>query len=198
MWKTIIGLIAGAIAIAVIVVISRDQSSTELAGNAGPTCSEAAKQVVNFDPVAPPKPFTQGQFLADGQTPRTIAYYRGQGVVLNFWATWCAPCVREMPSLLRLKAKIAEQGIQVVPLSEDLKGAPVVRKFYAQHKLAGFEILLDKGGEILRASNIRGLPTTLLIDRAGKEVGRVTGPLEWDQPKAVALVRACLGKAAGS
>jgi hypothetical protein len=102
-----------------------------------------------------------------------------------------------MPSLLRLKAEIAKDGIQVLPLlSEDIKGAPLVRKFYDKHELGDFEVLVDKGGKILRASAVRGLPTTLLIDRAGREVGRVTGPLEWDQPNAVALVRACLGKEA--
>ena len=77
-----------------------------------------------------------------------------------------------------------------------IKGAPLVRKFYDKHELGDFEVLVDKGGKILRASAVRGLPTTLLIDRAGREVGRVTGPLEWDQPNAVALVRACLGKEA--
>ncbi len=198
MWKTIIGLVGGAIVIAVIVVISRGQSSTELAEGRSPACSKAANGVIGFDPMIPPKPFTTTEFIAGEATPRTIAHYQGQGVVLNFWATWCAPCVREMPSLLRLKAKIAKLGIQVVPISEDLKGAPVVSKFYAKHKLSDFEILVDKGGKILRTTGARGLPTTLLIDGAGREVGRVTGPLEWDQPPAVALVRACLGKKAAS
>ncbi len=198
MWKTIIGLIAGAIVIAVIVVISRNQSSTELAGAAGPTCSEAAKNVVSFDPMAPPKPFTEAQFTLNGKTPRTIAHYKGKGVVLNFWATWCAPCVREMPSLMRLGAKVAKDGIKIVLLSQDFKGAPVVKKFFDKLKLTDFEVLADKKGAILRQSSARVLPTTLLIDGAGNEVGRVTGPLEWDEPNAVALVRACLGKKAAS
>ena len=80
----------------------------------------------------------------------------------------------------------------MLPLSQDLKGAPVVKKFYQDHKLAAFPVLIDTGGVILRQAGVRGLPTTLFIDAGGREIGRVTGVLEWDAREVADLVRACL------
>lgn len=141
-----------------------------------------------------------GQSLAalafsEGGEPRTIADYRGRGLVVNFWATWCAPCVREMPALDRLHATLAPDGIAVLALSEDFKGAPVVRKFYARNGIAHLPVATDRRGRLVHRLGIAGLPTTILIDAAGSEVGRVVGPAEWDAPEVVSFVRACVGPA---
>jgi thiol-disulfide isomerase/thioredoxin len=135
----------------------------------------------------------QVPFVEGADTARTIADYRGRAVVLNFWATWCAPCVREMPSLDRLQAEVSGEGIEVLTLSEDRGGAPVIKRFYKKLGIRNLPVLVDKRGEVLRKLRVRGLPTTLLIDARGNEVGRVVGPTEWDSPEALALVRGCLG-----
>lgn len=131
-------------------------------------------------------------FFDDGDRARTLAEYRGRGIVLNFWATWCAPCVEEMPALDRLRKALADAGIEVLAVSEDFQGAPVVRKFHAEKAIRHLPILVDKRQKLARSVNLPGLPTTLLIDRAGREVARLVGAAAWDAPEAVAFLRRCL------
>jgi len=124
---------------------------------------------------------------------RRLTDYKGQGVVLNFWATWCAPCVREMPQLDRLRALLKGTGINVLAVSEDRKGVPVAKKFFETNKLHDLEVLVDPGGKLLRSLKVRGLPTTVLFGEDGLERGRVTGIAEWDSNEVVAFIRKCLG-----
>ena len=149
--------------------------------------ASAHDDVHNFQPARPPQPVPGLSFYEDGETARTISDYRGSGVVMNFWATWCAPCVREMPSLDRLQAQAP--GIRVLALSVDRGGAPVVETFYRKHGIANLDVLVDKGAKLMRKLRVRGLPTTLLIDADGNEMGRVVGPAEWDSGSLRALIR---------
>ncbi len=131
-------------------------------------------------------------FFEDGERERRLSDHRGRGVVLNFWATWCAPCVEEMPALDRLSALLADGGIDVLALSEDFQGVKAVKPFYAKHGIETLAVLIDKRGQLVRSLGTRGLPTTVLYDAEGREVGRVVGPAEWDAPETVAFLRACL------
>ena len=124
---------------------------------------------------------------------RRLTDLRGRGIVLNFWATWCAPCVREMPQLDRLKGLVSGNGVDVLAISVDRQGASVVKKFYATNKLHDLDVLVDKGSTLIRSLKGRGLPTTVLFNKNGQEVGRVTGIAEWDSSEAVAFIRRCLG-----
>ena len=110
----------------------------------------------------------------------TLNALKGQGVVLNFWATWCAPCVREMPALDNLAAKLKDRGVRVVTLAEDRKALELVPPFYTDRGIQNLDIYYDLKSELSRAMSIEGLPTTLLISADGREIGRVQGPLEWD------------------
>ena len=139
--------------------------------------------------LAPDTAFVDGA----GKT-RRLTDLKGRGIVLNFWATWCAPCVREMPQLDRLKGLVAGNDIDVLAVSQDRQGVPLVKKFYASNKLNDLEILVDKGSALIRSVKGRGLPTTILYDKKGAEVGRVTGIAEWDSPEIVAFIRRCLGR----
>lgn len=120
---------------------------------------------------------------------RTLADYTGQGVVLNLWATWCGPCVAEMPALDRLARLVAGENIAVLPLSSDRAGAPAVTRFYRDHGIRSLPVLLDPDGAAARALGAQGIPTTLIVDRAGRERGRVEGAKAWADAGAVAAVR---------
>ena len=125
---------------------------------------------------------------ADG-TPRTLGDFAGRGLVVNLWATWCAPCVAEMPELQDLARKVAAHGILVLPLSSDRGGAEAVRRFYAANGIDALPVLLDPRGEAARSWGARGLPTTLVIDRQGRERGRVEGAIDWASEAAIAVLR---------
>ena len=112
--------------------------------------------------------------------------------MLNFWATWCAPCVKEMPALDRLAATGAERNLQVLALSADREGAPVVRRFYDVNAIKHLAVAVDKLSRVSRAVDVGGLPTTVLYDVQGREVGRVVGVAEWDAPDTVAFLGRCL------
>jgi len=112
---------------------------------------------------------------------------RGKAVLLNFWATWCAPCVKEMPSLDRLAAEMPD--VAVLAASVDIKGAEIVAPFLEAHKIERLSILLDPKAGGLRGFGFRGLPSTIVIDREGRARGKLEGAAEWDSAEAKALLR---------
>ena len=127
-------------------------------------------------------------FLSGDGAPRTLEQYRGKGVVLNLWATWCVPCVSEMPALDVLARTLAPAGVQVLTVSLDRAGADAVRPFYAAHGIRTLPVLLDPHSTILAALGLDGIPTTLLVDARGMEVARLQGPVDWASPQAAALI----------
>ncbi|MBR0681079.1 TlpA family protein disulfide reductase [Roseomonas eburnea] len=133
--------------------------------------------------------FTDAQGKAHG-----IADFAGRGLVINLWATWCPPCVAEMPALDRLAAALAREAILVLPLSSDRGGAPVVQAFYERARLQSLGIWLDPRGAAARALGARGLPTTVIVDRRGRERARLEGDAAWDTPEFVALIRRLAGQ----
>jgi thiol-disulfide isomerase/thioredoxin len=120
---------------------------------------------------------------------RGLSDFQGKFILLNIWATWCVPCRKEMPALDRLEATRGGRDFQVVPLSIDRGGADVVRKFFAEIGIKKLEIYLDVSGDATRKLSVVGLPTTLIIDREGREMGRLIGPAEWDEPANIEFVK---------
>jgi thiol-disulfide isomerase/thioredoxin len=118
----------------------------------------------------------------------TLARFRGSVTLVNFWATWCVPCVKEMPSLDRLAARLGPEGLTVLPISQDRDPA-VIQPFYVARHLTALGRWHDPGGALAQAFAVPGLPTTFLLDRDGRVVGLLLGPAEWDSPEAVALLR---------
>jgi thiol-disulfide isomerase/thioredoxin len=118
-----------------------------------------------------------------------VADFAGQGLVLNLWATWCPPCVAEMPALDRLAKTLAPERILVLPLSSDRGGLPVVQAFYERTNVTTLGIWLDPRGSASRSLRARGLPTTLIIDRSGRERARLEGDAAWDAPEFVTAIR---------
>ena len=117
---------------------------------------------------------------------RTLEDWRGKVGLLNVWATWCAPCRAEMPTLDRLQQRLGGEGFEVVALSVDRAGAGVVRKFFDEIGVK-LSVFIDQDGTAIRSLGLFGLPSTLLIDPDGNELGRLAGPAEWDTPEMVSF-----------
>lgn len=151
----------------------------ESAGAVPQKAAGKAAGEVDVSQAGTPAP-TQAFSRADGSTV-TLADFRGRPVLVNLWATWCAPCIAEMPALDQLaKAKAGEMA--VLGISQDLQGWGKVKPFLARAKLQHMTILLDDEGALATTLAAPGLPFTVLYDAEGKEVWRVNGPREWDQP----------------
>lgn len=131
-----------------------------------------------------------GFTLADG-TQRSLADYAGKPLVLNLWATWCIPCVAEMPELAKL-AREQAPGLLVLPLSSDRQGEKVVSAWFDGHHIDGLPVLLDPRGAAARALGARGLPTTILIGADGKEHGRLEGAVPWTAPESIVRLKSLL------
>ena len=140
-----------------------------------------------------PKPVPELAFLDESGEQATIGDFEGDVVVLNLWATWCAPCRHEMPSLDRLQARFGGNGLEVIALSLDRGEVARVRDFFEELEVANLAIYQDPEGAAGRELGAPGLPTTILIDRSGQEVGRLLGPAEWDSDEAIAVIEALVG-----
>jgi thiol-disulfide isomerase/thioredoxin len=137
---------------------------------------------------AQPRPLPPLAF-SDEQGKRTsLADFRGRVVLLNVWATWCGPCREEMPTLDRLQGLLGGANFEVVALSIDTGGLPVVQAFFKQIGIRHLRPYLDTEHD---AMDIGGtvVPLTLLIDAQGRELGRKLGPAKWDDPKMIELIR---------
>jgi len=161
---------------------------TEAAG----ACTPEPGLFRSFDAAGGGTPVPDTPFDVSGGKTRTLADYKGTGLVVNFWATWCAPCVKEMPQLNRLNALLKGSAIEVLTISEDRKGIPLAKKFFEVNKLHDLDVLADPKGALMRKFAVKGLPTTILIDTDGREAGRVTGAAEWDTPDVVGFLKRCL------
>jgi len=135
--------------------------------------------------LAPPVSFAD----QSGKTA-TLADFRGDVVLVNLWATWCAPCIKEMPSLARLQAKLGD--LKVLAISEDRQAATVVPPFIQKNRIEGLAIYLDPKNDVDHALAVGGLPTSFLIDRDGRIVGELEGAAEWDSPAMVSLIEGYL------
>ncbi|MFT5180949.1 MAG: thiol-disulfide isomerase/thioredoxin [Alphaproteobacteria bacterium] len=132
---------------------------------------------------APPTPV-----VSKDEGPITLDRFQGKFVVLNFWATWCGPCIRELPSLNRLNAQFAGDDFAVVLISQDRNGFKQTDRFLKKLKIDIPDAFIDEKLKFSRAIGVRSLPTTILIGPDGNEVGRLTGSAEWDEPEAIALI----------
>lgn len=142
-----------------------------------------------------PKPLPDFKWTDAAGTERTAADLRGQGAVINFWATWCIPCVAEMPALDELARQMAGDRVAVLALSSDRGGAAVVERFYKERGIRTLPVLLDPRGDAARAFGSRGIPTTIVVDRAGQERGRLEGAADWSSAASIAKLRQVFGPA---
>lgn len=119
----------------------------------------------------------------------SLAAYTGHVLLVNLWATWCGPCVDELPTLAVLARRIEPFGGLVLPISIDIGGAATVSPFYALHGIENVPILLNPSGDDLEALNTNGVPVTLVIDPRGRLVARLDGAADWDTPNVLAYLK---------
>ena len=149
-------------------------------------------QVAGFVFKSAPEKLPTAPFVDAEGRERTLADWKGKVVLLNLWATWCAPCRKEMPALDRLQADLGSEKFEVVAVSVDRTGIEGARKFLGEINVMRLAVLADPTARMATTLKAIGLPATLLIDAEGHEIGRMVGPAEWDAPEAKALIRAAL------
>lgn len=119
---------------------------------------------------------------------------KGKVVLLNFWATWCAPCKEEMPALERLEATLGGDDFVVIPVATGRQSPASIEKFFAEAGIKSLPIWLDPKSELARGAGVSGLPATLILDRDGMERARLVGPAEWDGEAATAMIKAVIAE----
>lgn len=136
------------------------------------------------------RPVAVEPFLDGRGNVRHFSDFRGQVLLVNFWATWCAPCIREMPDLAALHTRLGGTDFSVLAISQDRGGAKIAQPFVRERlELPDLPVFYDPSSSLGRVMGVRGLPTTFLIDRRGRGVGYFTGVANWDSKEAHALVR---------
>jgi thiol-disulfide isomerase/thioredoxin len=137
----------------------------------------AMRPLSEIERQTPPAALPALRFATLDGTAKTLADFHGKPVLLNFWATWCGPCVAELPELDRLAA--TDPSLSVIAVSTDRGGAGVVKPFLAAHGVTHATILLDHDSDAVHTLGVAGFPTTLLIDADGKLRGKLEGPADW-------------------
>ncbi len=146
------------------------------------------KKLAVVEPVALPE-----AVLLDGAGLETsLAQYKGKWVVLNFWATWCAPCRKEMPALQRLADAMPE--IAVVPVATGRNDVAMIVKFYGEAGVTSLPVLRDPKSGLAHQMGVMGLPVTVIVNPQGQEVARLIGDAEWDSGAAQAVLKALMAE----
>jgi thiol-disulfide isomerase/thioredoxin len=142
----------------------------------------------DFSPIDPPVESPPAPFQDSMGQPVTLESFHGKVVLLNIWATWCPPCVAEMPALDKLQADLGAEGLAVVAVSTDPQGIKKSAPFFRRAGITHLDLYNDTRDALPQALKVIGLPISVLIDRDGHVVGRMDGPAQWDSPEAKALI----------
>jgi len=166
------------------------QAEKPAAAPAGPGANPLSQgQMAAFIFRKAPEDLPEVKFQDASGQERTLAGWRGKVVLLNLWATWCLPCRKEMPALDRLQREMASDQFEVVAVSVDRTGLDGARKFLEEAKAEKLALYADGTARLATTLRAAGLPATLLLDREGREIGRLLGPAEWDGEDAKRLIR---------
>jgi thiol-disulfide isomerase/thioredoxin len=168
-------------------VLTITLSASTLVGAVSPVeAAAAAPQGIEVwaSGVASPK----SQFVNPQGVLVTLSDFKGKTIVLNVWATWCAPCIKEMPSLDRLSEKLGNGKAMVLAVNQDKGGAAIAKPFLEKLRIKNLLAYTDPSSKLSRDLGIRGLPTTFIISSNGTFIGRAEGALEWDSPEVIRFI----------
>lgn len=140
-----------------------------------------------------PKPVSEQPFdLADGAGTATLADYKGKVVLLNFWATWCAPCRKEMPMLSELQTEFGGDDFEVLTLATGRNNPAGIVKFFDETGITNLPRHQDQKQAVARDMAVLGLPITVILNREGQEIARLRGDADWASDSAKAIVAALI------
>ncbi|AUQ51269.1 disulfide interchange protein tlpA-like protein [Phaeobacter inhibens] len=140
-----------------------------------------------------PKPVSSAEFqLADGAGAATLGDYKGKIVLLNFWATWCAPCRKEMPQLSELQEEFGGDEFEVLTLATGRNSPAGIQKFFDDTGITNLPRHQDPRQAVAREMAVLGLPITVLLNREGEEIARLRGDAEWNSDSAKTIIRALI------
>ncbi|MEL6167051.1 MAG: TlpA disulfide reductase family protein [Pseudomonadota bacterium] len=140
-----------------------------------------------------PMEVSSGTFTDAEGTEYSLADWNGKYVLLNFWATWCAPCRKEMPALDELQTQFKGDRFEVLTVATGRNPLPSIRRFFDEVEIEGLPILLDPTQSFAREMAVLGLPITVLIDPKGREIARMRGDADWASDNAKAIVATLIG-----
>ena len=132
-----------------------------------------------------PKKLEKINFININNETIDLKKFENSLVIINFWATWCAPCIEEMPSLNRLQANTAFNNLQIIPINVGRDNIEKSKNFYKKLKIENLEIYFDKDVELAKKFLLRGLPTTVFINKKGEEFARIIGFVNFDDNKII-------------
>lgn len=137
-----------------------------------------------------PQPVSDAAFEGEGGAETRLGDLAGEVAVVNFWATWCAPCREEMPTLARLQEELGDEGVRVATIATGRNDPLEVDRFLTEVGAADLPRWRDPGQQLARGMGVLGLPVTVILDREGREVARLTGDADWSSDSALAILRA--------
>ncbi|WP_411892095.1 TlpA family protein disulfide reductase [Yoonia sp. SDW83-1] len=146
------------------------------------------KLIVHSAPVAG----SDVPFTAEDGSEMTLAAYEGKYVVLNFWATWCAPCRKEMPMLSAMQAQLGGDTFEVVTIATGRNPRPAMERFFAEIEVDNLPLHTDARQSLARSLGVLGLPVTLILNPEGQEIARLQGDADWSSDSAYAIIEALL------
>ncbi len=141
-----------------------------------------------------PKEVSQKSFITEDGGEATLGDYKGKVVLLNFWATWCAPCRHEMPMLSALQAELGGDDFEVVTLATGRNMVPAMQKFFNEIDVTNLPLHRDPKQAVAREMAVFGLPATIIMDREGREIARLQGDADWSSENARAILLAVIGQ----
>ncbi|MBO9396534.1 TlpA family protein disulfide reductase [Shimia sp. R9_2] len=180
------GLAAIAIAAMSFVTFTAPAQAAELDYTAVKELREGDMRKLIFHPK--PKDISEKSFVTGEGTEATLQGYGGKVVLLNFWATWCAPCRHEMPMLSELQSQLSGDDFEVVTLATGRNLVPAMEKFFEEINVSNLPLHRDPQSAVARDMGVLGLPATVLLDREGNEIARLHGDADWSSDTARAIL----------
>ncbi|CAN5122420.1 hypothetical protein BH10PSE7_BH10PSE7_31310 [soil metagenome] len=173
----------------------RKTASAPVAAVGGITKDAYARGTMTAFVVKPDRPVVADFTFADEEgNSLSLSHWRGKVILVNLWATWCAPCRKEMPALAALQRDMGSKDFEVVAISVDRKGEEASAQFLKDVGAEDLALYVDPTTGALTEIEAAGLPASLLIDRNGREIGRLLGPAEWNSAEAKALIKAAIAE----
>lgn len=154
-----------------------------------PSAAATADGIRNLIRHSTPRPAQTAAFENSRGQSVTLEAFRGGFTLVNFWATWCAPCREEMPHLDRLQAQMKAEGLYVLAVAQERSAVERLQSFYNEQNLRNLAIYRDPFLRLGRAYGVTGLPVTILLNPKGEEIARLIGPADWASQEAVRALR---------